>query len=655
MTALSIQPTYPILTDIDGQPLEDGYIFLGVINLDPIANPITAYWDAALTVTATQPIRTRGGYPMNAGAVGRLYVNSNYSIQVQNKSGYVVYSAPSDTNRFGDIPLANIVAGGANRVVFSNASSVLTTQANFTFDGTTLVAPNITDSSLTTGRVVFTTTGGNMTDSANLLYSGTDLNVYGLTVGRGGGAISTNTVVGSNALLTNTAGANNVAVGLDALRLSTASNNVAVGYHTLKANTTGDGNVAVGPFALKTNQTGVSNTAIGTDALALNTASNNTAVGNNALEANSSGAANTAVGDGALRLATTGGTNVAVGYLTAGNGVVTGSYNVAVGGGALFSHTSGSQNTAIGHNTLVTNTNGASNTAVGTNALYTAAASYNTAIGDSALYGNTSGTLNTALGWGAMVLATSGSRNTSIGAQSMTAVMTASDNVAVGYNALNTATTGDQNVCVGNYSGKVVTQGFNNVALGHFSMESTTTGDGNVAIGHSALDLNVGGNNNTALGRLALQNTTGSGNVCVGSVDAANAYNPCFDIVGVDNRAVFGSGAVTDAYVQVAWTVVSDARDKTEILPIDRGLAFVNQLNPVSFKFRTSRESEESHGPKRLGFLAQEVLALEDEPIVIDAEDPEKLRYRGEALVPILVKAVQELSARVAELEARLA
>jgi hypothetical protein len=63
MTALSIQPPYPTFTDTDGQPLENGYIWIGTANLNPITNPITAYWDAALTVTAAQPIRTLNGYP----------------------------------------------------------------------------------------------------------------------------------------------------------------------------------------------------------------------------------------------------------------------------------------------------------------------------------------------------------------------------------------------------------------------------------------------------------------------------------------------------------------------------------------------------------------------------------------------------------------
>lgn len=100
MTALSIQPTYPIFTDIDGQPLEDGYVWIGAANLDPQTNPINVYWDAALTLPAAQPIRTLAGYPANSGTPARLYVNSDYSIRVMNKKGSVVYSAPAATERY---------------------------------------------------------------------------------------------------------------------------------------------------------------------------------------------------------------------------------------------------------------------------------------------------------------------------------------------------------------------------------------------------------------------------------------------------------------------------------------------------------------------------------------------------------------------------
>lgn len=102
MPALSIQPPFPVFTDIDGQPLEDGFIQIGVANLDPQGNPIAVYWDAALLVPAVQPIRTLAGYPANAGTPGRLFTAStSYSIRVLNKNGSVIYSAP-ETSIFGD-------------------------------------------------------------------------------------------------------------------------------------------------------------------------------------------------------------------------------------------------------------------------------------------------------------------------------------------------------------------------------------------------------------------------------------------------------------------------------------------------------------------------------------------------------------------------
>jgi hypothetical protein len=102
MSALSIQPTFPIFTDSDGTGLENGYIWLGVAGSDPISTPLAAYWDAALTQPVTQPVRTRGGYPLNGSAIGRLYVNSNYSIKVRNRNGFDIYSSLTATERYND-------------------------------------------------------------------------------------------------------------------------------------------------------------------------------------------------------------------------------------------------------------------------------------------------------------------------------------------------------------------------------------------------------------------------------------------------------------------------------------------------------------------------------------------------------------------------
>ena len=98
MSVTSISPPFPIFSDSDGQPLENGYIWIGTANLNPQVNPINVYWDADLLVPAGQPIRTLGGYPSNNNTPARLFVSSSdYSILVQNKNAEAVYSAASTT------------------------------------------------------------------------------------------------------------------------------------------------------------------------------------------------------------------------------------------------------------------------------------------------------------------------------------------------------------------------------------------------------------------------------------------------------------------------------------------------------------------------------------------------------------------------------
>jgi hypothetical protein len=83
-----------LFTDINGKPL-DGQVFFGQPNLDPIANPITVYWDAAGTQPVTQPVVTVGGYPMNGSTRSNVFVNADYSILVRNRNGFTVFSAPN--------------------------------------------------------------------------------------------------------------------------------------------------------------------------------------------------------------------------------------------------------------------------------------------------------------------------------------------------------------------------------------------------------------------------------------------------------------------------------------------------------------------------------------------------------------------------------
>jgi hypothetical protein len=133
-------------------------------------------------------------------------------------------------------------------------------------------------------------------------------------------------------------------------------------------------------------------------------------------------------------------------------------------------------------------------------------------------------------------------------------------------------------------------------------------------------------------------------------------------------------------YNRVSTINTSDQREKKDILPSDLGLAFINDLNPVSYRFIVGQNKEilDADGDKILdangrptyepepgvryhyGLVSQEVKQAIDLHtqkdfagwILYDPSDPESgqgLRY-GEFIAP-LIKAVQELSARVALLE----
>jgi len=118
-----------------------------------------------------------------------------------------------------------------------------------------------------------------------------------------------------------------------------------------------------------------------------------------------------------------------------------------------------------------------------------------------------------------------------------------------------------------------------------------------------------------------------------------------------------GNNNTANANIKVAWTVTSDARDKTNFAPVPHGLDFVSKLKPTRYEYRTSREDPTpiKDGKVRYGLLAQDVLELEgDNPVVIDARDPENLKFNEASLIPILVNAIKELNTEVQFLKKEL-
>ena len=294
-----------------------------------------------------------------------------------------------------------------------------------------------------------------------------DIRVNGMTVGKGGGAIASNTAIGDSALYSNTTGFVNTAIGESALYSNTTGYvNTAIGDNALYSNTTGKNNTANGNYALYSNTTGKNNTANGTQALRFNTTGNyNTAIGDNALYSNTTGSVNTAIGKSALEYNTTGGNNTAIGtqsllYNTTGNyntanGFIalhsntTGDYNTANGYSALYSNTVYG-NTANGYSALLSNTTGGSNTANGASALFFNTTGYaNTANGNRALYSNTTGIENTAIGYWSLISNTTGNYNTVIGNDADVSLNNLSNATALGNGATASAT---NRVRIGNSS-----------------------------------------------------------------------------------------------------------------------------------------------------------------------------------------------------------
>ena len=391
-----------------------------------------------------------------------------------------------------------------------------------------------------------------LADSTGVVTVVKDQLVNGVTVGRGAGAVSTNTAVGASALAANTSGAQNTTVGNQAGATTNAAYLTAVGYQAARYNT-GDGNTAIGTNALLVaggvDGTGTNNTAIGKDALYTNTtSSNNTAVGYQAAYlgngesrvmigyqagyANQGGNNSVGVGYAALSAETTGGNNIGIGY---GACSVTNGYaNVAVGTQAMNGANAGAfQNTAIGQQALRYVT-GSNNVAVGYNAAYnTTSDTLMIAIGYQALYNNTTGgggSYNIAVGPSAhfygqtdsyynIAIGANAHRGTSNGTQTgkfNTAIGNPITPLTTGSYVLGEITSGSYNAAVGNGAMGLLTSGSYNTAFGVTALRSNTTASYNTAVGMEAGYTNQTGANVTYIGRRAGYLATGSGNTFVG-------------------------------------------------------------------------------------------------------------------------------------------
>jgi hypothetical protein len=241
--------------------------------------------------------------------------------------------------------------------------------------------------------------------------------------------------------------------------------------------------------------------------------------------------------------------------------------------------------------------------AVGTWALKNATSVNNTAVGNFALQSASSN--STALGFGA-------------GAASV-----GFSGTFIGYNAGTLATSGAYNTFVGAEAGQAVTTGSNNVFVGYRS----------------------------AIGNFGSSITTGSNNVLIGT-------NGLDVTPSLSNTIILGGSSITTLACNVtSITSLSDERDKKEIEALPIGLDFINELNPVKFVW-DDRDENGKHDVKDCGFIAQDLKAVQEKyniseelQLVNEGISQDKMYAAAGRLIPVLVKAIQELTAKVEQLE----
>ena len=260
-----------------------------------------------------------------------------------------------------------------------------------------------------------------------------------------------------------------------------------------------------------------------------------------------------------------------------------------------------------------------------------------------------------------------------MGGEALDACTVGNGNVALGVQALSGNVNGSRNTAVGTTALKVAE-----------ASGSTSSNQYNVALGYGA-GLNVSTSGfNTLIGSFAGDTlTSGGSNICLGygadtgGAGSDNAITIGVNITSSSNDFSFGkaSNVVKNDFDSDAnWSRSSDVRLKKNIIDQKLGLDFINDLRTVKYNWKASHEldstdSQLSHLYKEdeadnemntdvtmHNFIAQEVKAALDTAGVSDFSGWSEDQYgvqqvSREMFVIPLVKAVQELSAKVDALE----
>jgi hypothetical protein len=167
------------------------------------------------------------------------------------------------------------------------------------------------------------------------------------------------------------------------------------------------------------------------------------------------------------------------------------------------------------------------------------------------------------------------------------------------------------------------------------------------------------------LGSYAGYNSTGSCNTFIGAEAAyLNTTSDNLIVIGyaassssttVCNEITLGNSAITciRANVQTI-SSLSDARDKKNATALPVGLNLIRELKPVEFTW--DQRDGNRVGDLDTGFLAQDLDAAQcavgyEVPGLVNKDNPDRYEASYGKLLPVLVKAIQELNEELTSLK----
>ena len=160
-----------------------------------------------------------------------------------------------------------LLNSGAQSIQFGGAATVIdvgSQSGTVTFNGNVVIGKDLT---------LGTDENELFQCNARVDFANSDVLIRGgssepMTVGRGTGAVATNTALGKQALFSVSSGSQNTATGYEALlTANSGAGNTAYGYQALRATGTGDNNTAVGRSSMLGNLSGEKNTTLGANTL----------------------------------------------------------------------------------------------------------------------------------------------------------------------------------------------------------------------------------------------------------------------------------------------------------------------------------------------------------------------------------------------------